>query len=273
MTAGALVHLPAARLCRFLPADPRHGQVAILASLLLFGAWARDFLPTPWALPAAVAGAFGVESAFRRKVWTSRHWSGAISALSTVLLFRSEHAWAYAAVAGAAVASKHLLTWRGRHFVNPTNGAVLMGSVLLPGWIGSGQWGHDVLVPFVLVGAASLTLARAARIDTAITVVLGTGAFMALRVLVFGYPWATWAHFFSDGAFWLFALYMVTDPKTTPQQPGFRVIHGLLVAGMAVALLQYWYIRDSFLWALLMCAPLVPLFDGHTFFSRKETIQ
>lgn len=240
--------------------DPRKPQIAILSALLLFGALYRDFLPTVWALPAAFAGAWSVESALTGRMWSPRHPSTLISSLSTVLLFRSEHAWVYAAVGAIAIASKRI-RMGGRHFINPTNGAVLLGSVLLPGWIGSGQWGHDLVLVFVLAGGASLTLASAARIDTALSVVLGTAAFLALRILVFGYPWPTWVHFFSDGAFWLFALYMVTDPKTTPRHGGMRVVHGLLVAGLSVALIQFWFVRDGFLWALLACAPLVPAFD------------
>jgi Na+-translocating ferredoxin:NAD+ oxidoreductase RnfD subunit len=259
MTAEA-ASLPR-RIVTALPADPRKPQIAILASLLAFGALYRGFLPTPWAVPAALAGAWGMESWVQRAGWTPRHLSGTISALSAVLLFRSEHAWVYGVVAAVAVASKHLFRIDGRHFVNPTNGAVLLGSVVLPGWIGSGQWGHDLVGVFVLAGAASLTLVRAARIDTALAVVLATAAFLASRIAFYGYPWATFGHFFTDGAFWLFALYMVTDPKTTPRWAAGRWLHGVVVAAVAVALLQFWYVRDSFLWALLACAPLVPALD------------
>ena len=89
----------------------------------------------------------------------------------------------------------------------------------------------------------------------------GTAAFLALRNLTFGYPWPTLAHAFTSGTLWVFALYMITDPKTTPQGRGARIAHGLLVAGLAVTLQQLWYVRDAFLWALFACAPLVPLFD------------
>jgi Na+-translocating ferredoxin:NAD+ oxidoreductase RnfD subunit len=145
--------------------------------------------------------------------------------------------------------------------VNPTNGAVLLGSLILPGWIASGQWGHDTVLIFGLVGGASIILARAARIDSALAFIFGTLAFEALRHFVFGYGWAVVAHHFTNGAFWLFALYMITDPKTTPHVPRLRIAHGIIVAFVAVLLLQFFYVRDSFLWALLGCAPLVPLFD------------
>lgn len=37
-----------------------------------------------------------------------------------------------------------------------------------------------------------------------------------------------------------------------------------MVAGFAISLAQFWYVRDSFLWSLFLLAPLVPLADRLT---------
>jgi Na+-translocating ferredoxin:NAD+ oxidoreductase RnfD subunit len=243
--------------------DPRPLQLAVLALLLGFGAVTRSFVPTPAAIPAAFAGGLGTAAV--ASYWTGRPsslLSAAISSLSVLLLFRSTHAWTYAVVAAAAIASKHLIRIDGRHFVNPTNGAILAGCAVLPGWVASGQWGHSVLLAFVLVAGASLTLSRAARLDTAGSFLGGLLVCLTLRNLAFGYPWATLGHAFQSGTLWLFALYMITDPKTTPQRAGARAVHGVTVAVLTVVLQQYFYQRDAFLWALLLAAPVVPLLDG-----------
>lgn len=256
------------RLRAVLTGDPRDLQILVLGSLTLYGIFALDFVLTPWAVPASLGAALLTEHVtYRLRRDPSRpspppYRSAIISALSVVLLFRSLEPIAYAAVAAIAITSKAVLRVGGRHFVNPTNGAVLAGALLLPGWIASGQWGHDVTLIFVLAGAASLILTRAARLDSALAFLAGTGLFETLRHLVFGYRWAVTAHHFSNGAFWLFALYMITDPRTTPKARPFRVLHAVLVAGLALAMAQFFYLRDGFLWALLALAPSVPIFDS-----------
>ncbi len=244
------------------PGDPRTAQIVILSALFVFGAVTRGFILHPFSIFAAPAGAWLAASLAGRRLWTPRHPSAVISAVSTLLLFRSTEPWTYAVVAGIAVLSKHWVRVRGRHFINPTNGAILAGSLLLPGWIASGQWGHDVVIVFVIASGAFVVLSRAARWDTALAFIGGWLAFSTLRIIVFGYPWPILAHGLRSGTLWLFALYMITDPKTTPRLRAHRLTHGLLVALLAITLQQTLYLRDSFLWALLVCAPLVPMLDS-----------
>ncbi|NJK88401.1 MAG: hypothetical protein HC923_02725 [Myxococcales bacterium] len=241
--------------------DPRKLQLTVLSGLAIYGITALDFVVSPFSVPAALLGAILTEAWFGRRWWSERHWSGAISAISSVLLFRSEYALAHAAVAAVAVASKHLLRVDGRHFVNPTNGAVLLGSLILPGWIASGQWGHDVLVVFVFAAAGTLVLSRAARIDTALAFLGTLLTALVLRSAVVGHSTGTIAHSFTSGTLWLFSLYMITDPKTTPAARIDRLAHGAFVALLAFWMQQSFYVRDAFLWALFVSAPLVPLFD------------
>jgi len=252
--------------------DPRWPQLAILSGLLAYGIAALDFDVDLATVGATFAAALGIEAAFWAKGEPNLHRrlpSALISSLSTLLLFRSEAAWASAAVVAWALTSKRILRIGGRHFVNPTNGAILLGTLLLPGWIPSGQWGHDILFPFVFVSTGLLVLTPAARLDTALAFLGGFAGSLALRNLAFGYPWPTLPHAMSSGTLWLFALFMITDPKTTPKRRRTRVVHGLFVAGLAVALQQAFYVRDSFLWALLVGAPLVPILD-HWWPSRPK---
>ena len=251
---------------RWFVADARRPQIAVLASLVVYGAWFRDFILAPLALPAAIGTALlveGISFRFRRNgaVGRAPYPSAMISALSTILLFRSTETWAYAAVAGFAVLSKVLFRYRGRHFINPTNGAVLLGSVLFPGWIASGQWGHETVLIFVLAAGASLTLTRAGRLDTGLAFLGSVAGLQILRHYVVGVSWPAVLHLLQNGAFWLFALYMITDPKTTPQARWARFLHAFLVAALALGLTQFFYIRDGFLWALLILAPGVILLD------------
>ena len=123
--------------------DARIWQVMVLAGILIFGVHSLDFpLSLSVIVGTLVSGIlseylFGATLGFKRE---PRPLSATISALSVLLLFRSSLVWAYPLVVVLAVASKYVIRWRGRHWLNPTNFAVLVGTLLLPGWLSSGQY-------------------------------------------------------------------------------------------------------------------------------------
>jgi hypothetical protein len=245
--------------------DARVWQAFVLGSVLLFGVSSLDFpldaTVIVCTLATGILGEYGF-AAIARTSRTPRPLSALISALSVLLLFRSTAFWTSPAVILLAVASKYLIRIRGQHWLNPTNFAVLTGTLLLPGWVSSGQWGHLATVPLALGGLGILVALRAGRLDSALTF-LATGAFLELtRLHYYGYPhlFDVFAHRLSNGALWLFTFYMLTDPKTTPRQRWGRIAHACAVALVSL-LLSEWYWKDTFLWALLFAAPLVPLFD------------
>lgn len=259
--------------------DPRYPQLLVLTSLLLYGVGVLDFaLPLEALLitPLLACTAEAAQFRFRRAQEPARprppYESALISSLSLMLLLRSNEAWVYAVAVLVAVGSKVLVRVQGRHVFNPTNLAVLFAATALPGWITGGQWGHGVLFAFALSGAGALVLSRAERLDSAAAFMGGWILFGALRVLIFGYRWPVLWHQLESGALWIFALYMITDPKTTPRRRAMRVVHGALVALIAVVLLQVYYVRDSFLWALLATSPAVVLLNavGARPWGRRE---
>lgn len=245
--------------------DARLWQAIVLGSVLLFGVSSLDFPLDATLIAATLVTGVLSEYGFAAVVRTShtpRPLSALISALSILLLFRSTVFWTYAIVMLLAISSKYLIRFRGQHWLNPTNFAVLAGTLLLPGWVSSGQWGHLSIVPLALGGLGILVVLRAGRLDSALAF-LGSSALLELgRLSYYGYPhlFDVFTHRFSNGALWLFTFYMITDPKTTPQQRWGRVLHAAVVALVGL-LLSEWYWKDAFLWALLFTAPLVPLLD------------
>lgn len=245
--------------------DARLWQAAVLGCVLLFGVHSLDFPLDVTTIACTLATGVLSEYGFAAVARTShppRPLSALISALSVLLLFRSTIFWTYLVVIVLAVASKYVIRFRGQHWLNPTNFAVLTGTLLLPGWVSSGQWGHLSTVPLALGGLGILVVLRAGRLDSALAF-LGSSAFLELsRLSYYGYPhlFDLFIHRFSNGALWLFAFYMITDPKTTPQQRWGRIVHAAVVAVVGL-LLSEWYWKDTFLWALLFTAPLVPFFN------------
>lgn len=246
--------------------DARLWQVMVLAGILLFGLHSLDFpLLLNVMVVTVMSGIFSeyLFCALCRSTRTPRPLSATISSLSVLLLFRSSAAWVYPVVIILAVASKYFIRWRGRHWLNPTNFAVLLGTVLLPGWLSSGQWGHLAILPLALGGLGILVLLRAGRLDSALTFLILSSVLECARILYYGYPHPVdiFVHRLNNGALWLFTFYMLTDPQTTPQARWGRILHASLVALVSFYFAQWWYWKDTPLWALLFLAPTVPFLD------------
>ncbi len=246
--------------------DARIWQVIILTGILLFGVHSLDFPLSPNVIVYTVVSGILSEYFFSALPGIKREprpLSATISSLSVLLLFRSSTLWAYPCVVILAVASKYFIRWRGQHWLNPTNFAVLVGTFLLPGWLSPGQWGHLAVLPLALGGFGILVLLRAGRLGSALTFLAITGGLECARIRYYGYPDPVDIFFnrFNSGALWLFTFYMLTDPQTTPQVRWGRMLHASLVALLGFYLAEWWYWKDTFLWALLFLAPTRPLLD------------
>jgi len=251
---------------RFLAAwrDPRLAQILFLGLLLGAGAWLRDFSVHP----AQVALTFlcGLvcqnlcERMTRRPNRSLR--SAIITSFSVTLLLRAGAWWIHPIAITAAIASKFVLRLRGKHLFNPANFGVLFALVMLPGaWISAGQWGQDVAFAGWMIGMGTIVTRRARRADISWTFLGFYVGALALRVIWLGQRWAVLAHQLSNGALLLFAFFMISDPMTIPNDRRGRAAHAALVCAIAFLWQFYFYRTNGLLWALLIAAPIVPLWD------------
>ena len=106
---------------------------------------------------------------------------------------------------------------RGKHLFNPANFGVIFALVLLPGtWVSPGQWGQDIAFAGWIV-ALGQSSHRARRADISWTFL----AFYSARsrcALMARAARAVWTHQLENGALLLFAFFMISDPKTNPDQ-------------------------------------------------------
>jgi Na+-translocating ferredoxin:NAD+ oxidoreductase RnfD subunit len=103
---------------------------------------------------------------------------------------------------------------------------------------------------------------------------LGTyGALLFGRSWWLGDPMAIAIHQLSSGAFLIFAFFMISDPKTTPNTSVGRIVYGALVASVAYIIQFVFYEPNGPIIALILSAPLVPLLDlsmrGHIYRWEK----
>jgi enediyne biosynthesis protein E5 len=250
------------RAARF---DPRLAQIFFLGLLLAAGAYLRDFAIHPAQI--ALTFACGIacqnlcERLARRPGRSLR--SAIITSFSVTLLLRAATWWIYPIAVTAAIVSKFVLRLRSRHLFNPANFGVLFALVLLPGtWISAGQWGQDVAFAGWMAGMGSVVTRQARRADISWTFLGFYVGALAMRVMWLGQRWAVLVHQLSSGGLLLFAFFMISDPMTIPNDRRGRAAHAALVCAIAYLWQFYFYRTNGLLWALLIAAPAVVLWDA-----------
>ena len=244
--------------------DPRLYQIAVLSSLLLYGFLALGFEFRPKFVVTVVATALLTQ-------WLCGRWVGLprfdprsplISSLSLALLLRTHELEIAAFAAFVAIASKFVVRFRGKHVFNPTNFGI--GVALLTcdaAWVSPGQWGTAALLAFFLAGAGGVVTLRADRGDVTWAFLASYAGLLFGRTLWLGDPWVIPLHQLSSGALLVFAFFMISDPKTTPDHRAGRVLYAAVVALVAATIRFGLHRPNDLLWALLLCAPLVPWID------------
>lgn len=247
-----------------LASDPRLWQIAVLASLLAYGIGVLQFDIDAARVLVIVGSALFCQWAasrlFRLPFFDPR--SALISSLSLCLLMRTRSLWLAALVASIAILSKFLIRWRGKHVFNPTNLGLAVGILFLDGvWVSSGQWGSFAIFAFFMICLGSLVIHRAERSDVTLAFLVSWAGLLFARAAWLGDPWAIPLHQLESGALLLFAFFMISDPKTTPDSRPGRIVFAFLVACGAYYVQFKLFTPNGLLLSLAALSPLVPLID------------
>ena len=249
-----------------LRGDARIYQIATLASLLAYGMGWLGFDVGGAQVAATLAAALATQAAFDliegRPPAAINVRSAFISGLSLCLLLRTDHLMLAVAAAFIAIAGKFTVRVGGKHVFNPTNGGLVAMMLLTDQvWVSPGQWGDAAFFAFLMACLGGLVVNRASRSDVTWAFLAFWIAIVAGRSLWLDEPLAIAWHRLQNGAFLLFAFFMISDPKTTPDSRAGRIVFALLVA-LGAAYVQFVLFRtNGLLWSLAAAAPLVPLLD------------
>jgi Na+-transporting NADH:ubiquinone oxidoreductase subunit NqrB len=245
--------------------DPRLYQISVLAGLLVYGFTALDFDISGARILGTLSAVLAAQWACSRAVGLARVdlRSALISGLSLCLLLRTDRPLVIVPLAAlVTIGSKFVVRVRGKHVFNPTNiGLAAMLLVFDGVWVSPGQWGNVAFFALLMACLGGLVAHRALRSDVALAFILSYAALLFARSLYLGEPMAIPLHRLQGGALLLFTFFMISDPKTTPDARGPRVLFGALVAFGA------WYVQfrlfrtNGLIWSLAICSPLVPLLD------------
>jgi Na+-transporting NADH:ubiquinone oxidoreductase subunit NqrB len=156
-----------------------------------------------------------------------------------------------------------------KHFFNPGNfGIITALTFTSDAWVSPGQWGDEWWYALLFMGAGGLVLRRVGRWDTSIAFLGVYASLEAIRNIWLGWTWDVCIHRLMSGSLILFALFMVTDPRSIPNSRHGRVIWATCIAVVTFVLRNYFFIPSAVFWALFAMAPLTVVID--TFFPEKQ---
>ena len=245
-------------------ADARYWQVLSLGLLLTFGMAWLGFDQRLEAIPLIMGTALLTQWIGTRAIGLPRFepWSALITSLSLCLLLRASSMEVLMMASAAAVGSKFVIRLNGKHVFNPANFAIVLAIIVTgEAWISPAQWGSQTWSAFLFVCLAGLVLTRAKRADIALAFLAAYVGLLFLRAAYLGDPLPIPMKQMQSGAILLFAFFMISDPKTTPDRRSHRIIFAGLVAGLAFVFQFLLYRPEGLMYALFILSPLVPVLD------------
>ena len=245
--------------------DPRYYQIAVLSLLVMYGVVALDFGVLWLNALVIVVTALTVQFAGTCIAGLTKFdpLSPLITSLSLTLFLRTEITSLAILAATVAIGSKFLVRIRGKHVFNPANVAIVTLMLMSDRvWISSGQWGSAAISAFALACLGFIVLTRAKRAETTIVFLLAYALLLFGRAVWLGDPLAIPLHQLQNGALLIFAFFMISDPKTTPDSSFGRIMYGTFVACIAFTIQFVYYEPHGPILALAISAPFVPLIDA-----------
>jgi enediyne biosynthesis protein E5 len=244
--------------------DARHFQIVALSSLLAINFVWIDFGAKPLYCALAISGALATQ------IVCSRYFglahvdlrSPLITGLSLSLLLRADEPWLPAIAGIVAIASKFVLRVDGKHIFNPA-GFAIVALLLTSGevWISPGQWGTSVWFGSLIAFFAILVLQASRRSDVALFFLGSHAALLVARAMWLGDPLTIPLHQIQSGSLLIFAFFMISDPRTTPDSRLGRFLFALAVALVAHYLAFFMQMRPALYVALIALSPAALLLD------------
>jgi Na+-transporting NADH:ubiquinone oxidoreductase subunit NqrB len=245
--------------------DARHYQIAVLSALVVYNLGWVDFGAQPFNSACAIAGALAAQVIGSRLsgLPTIDLRSPLITGLSLSLLLRADAAWIYLLAGMIGIGAKFVLRIDGKHIWNPAGFAIVVLLFAASGhvWISPGSWGSAVWFAALLAFCAILVLGAARRSDIAIFFLGSHAALLLARAAWLGDPLAIPLHQLQSGSLLIFAFFMISDPRTSPDSRLGRFIFAASVALAAHYMTFFIQMRPALYVALIALSPLTLLID------------
>jgi Na+-transporting NADH:ubiquinone oxidoreductase subunit NqrB len=267
-------------------ADARYDQILFLSLFLGLGIGTRDWTLQPGYVALALGTCLLTQLIFTIGLTINQHWhaphpeqgfglhiwytwqqqlpSALITGLGLSLLLRCQHPQTMILAACLAITSKFILRYHQKHLFNPANFGIIATLLLSQdAWVSPGQWGDEARYGMLFLAAGGLVLQKVGRWDTSVAFLVSYAGLEALRNFWLGWGPDVLLHRLSSGSLWLFALFMLTDPRTIPNSRAGRLVWALAIAVLTFGLRNIFFNADALFWALFALSPTSWLIDRY----------
>lgn len=245
--------------------DPRYFQILYLGSFLFYGISYLGWDIQTGIFSVIFITAILTQLSFARVTNKNYHSvkSALITALGLCLLMRTTFLWVAVLATFIAIASKFTIRVKNKHIFNPANiGIVAVLALTDYAWVSPGQWGSSLIMWFFIGSAGLMMILKVGRLETAFSFLAIYGGLLFLYSSAYlGWDNQVWLHKMSNGTLLLFAFFMITDPKTTPDSSKARLLFGTLLGLLLFILSQFLFVQTAAMWLLFFISPFTPLFD------------
>jgi Na+-transporting NADH:ubiquinone oxidoreductase subunit NqrB len=129
------------------------------------------------------------------------------------------------------------------------------------GWVSPGQWGTDWWYVLLFLGTGGVVLKFVGRWDTSLTFLAAYSLLEGVRNLWLGWSFDVLSHRLMSGSLLLFALFMITDPRSIPNHRTGRITWAIAIAILTFILRNYFYLNTAVFWALFILSPVTIAID------------
>ena len=259
--------------------DIRDYQILYLSLFLLLGISTRDWTLRPSMILVAIATSLITQSLLtlivnrcsfttnkkenkENKQYKTNIRGPLITSLGISLLLRADYPTTMFVAAASAIASKFIFKLENKHFFNPANFGIISALVLTPdAWVSPGQWGEDWWYGLLFIGAGGMILHRIGRWDTTAAFLGFYAVLEAIRNFWLDWTWDVYLHRLMSGSLLLFAMFMVTDPRSLPNSRTGRLTWAACIALVTFILRNNFYLSTAEFWALFALAHFTVLLD------------
>lgn len=245
--------------------DARYFQILFQFVLLLYGFFYLHWNNDWWLFLTYVSA--GITTQLLIEYFTHKKYDSWKSALITsfgLCLLLKTNSWEVAVMAAViSIASKYLIRINGKHIFNPSAfGIVTTILISQKAWISPGQWGSGMVLFFDVICLGCIVVSKVQKLDVSISFLATFTLLLFIRQVIYlGWPLDFFVQSISTGSLLLFSFFMVTDPKTTPDHAGARIVWCMLVAIFSFYLSAFKFINAAPIWVLVFASPLVPILD------------
>ena len=247
--------------------DIRLVPPVLISLILIAGHYSFGILRGFDAILLAIGTAVAVELITGRMAYGS--WphpaSAYTSGISVGILVRSPMLWPFALCSAVSILSKYVLRVKDRHLWNPSNFGLCV--LFFPAAYGlfdiaplNTQWGNNMWPMLAIWIVGLYTIWKVKRFHITATYIVAFVAFSFVRSLITGD--AFWAEVapLTGPMYQLFALFMITDPKTTVSSK-----RGEMGVTVLIAIVEFFLRLGEFVaapfYALFLVGPAAMLVD------------